>query len=87
MPLAPADEQPPSPATLPSTCSSPLPLVQPTAMEEVDRLSAVREIWKRNCDTLDPWQQEELWQVLSEFKDIFALTDNEVGLTHLVQHK
>lgn len=43
-------------------------------------MSTVREIWERNCDTLEPRQQEELWQVLSEFQDIFALT-------HLVQHE
>ena len=32
-------------------------------------------------------QQEELWKVLSDFMDILAHTDNEVGLTHLVQHE
>ncbi|KAI3360686.1 hypothetical protein L3Q82_002556 [Scortum barcoo] len=31
--------------------------------------------------------QEELWQLLWDFKDIFALTEEEVGLTHLVQHE
>ena len=87
VPHTPADRQPPALATLPSKCLGPLPLVQPSTMEEVDRLSAVREIWRRHCDILEPWQQEELWQVLSEFKDIFALTDSDVGLTHLVQHE
>ena len=50
-------------------------------------MSAVRKILESNCDGLDPGQQEELWGVLSEFKDIFALTESEVGLTHLVQHE
>ena len=53
----------------------------------MDRLPAVRELWRQNCDQLEQWQQEELWKVLSDFTDIFALTDSEVGLTHLVQHE
>lgn len=66
--------------------------VQPPALDQqsptcgVDRLAAVREVWERNCDNLEPWQQEELWRLLLKFKDIFALTEEEVGLTHLVQH-
>lgn len=66
---------------------------QPSALDQYplagvgDRLAAVREIWKRSCDGLEPTQQEELWQVLSEFQNIFALTEEEVGLTHLVQHE
>ena len=46
----------------------------------------MREIWRQNCDQLEQWQQEELWKVLSDFTDILQ-TDNEVGLTHLVQHE
>ena len=56
-------------------------------MGETDRLSAVRGIWRQNFDQLEQWQQGELWKVLSDFMDILALTDNEVGLTHLVQHE
>jgi hypothetical protein len=36
---------------------------------------------------LEQWQQEELWKVLTDFMDNLALKDNEVGLTHLVQHE
>lgn len=35
---------------------------------EVDRVAAVREVWKHSCDNLDYRQQEELWWVLLEFK-------------------
>lgn len=49
-------------------------------------MTVVREIWKHSCHSLDAEQQEELWQVLMEFQNIFALTEEEVGLTHLVQH-
>lgn len=35
---------------------------------------------------LDAHQQMSLWQLLWEFNDIFALSEDEVGLTHLVQH-
>ena len=47
----------------------------------------MREIWGRNCVGLDPEQQERLWQLLFEFKDSFALSEEEVGQTHLVQHE
>lgn len=49
-------------------------------------LTAVREIWRTNCGGLDSQQQDRLWQVLQEFWDCFALSDEEVGRTHLVQH-
>lgn len=49
-------------------------------------LVAVREVWRKNCGGLDPQQQDELWQVLHGFSDCFALSDKEVGWTHLVQH-
>lgn len=54
---------------------------------EVDRAAAVREVWKHSCDNLDHRQKEELWQVLLEFKNIIALTEEQVGLTHLAQHE
>ncbi|KAL7865827.1 hypothetical protein SRHO_G00110740 [Serrasalmus rhombeus] len=61
--------------------------VQQPVGEEMDRLAAVRGIWERNCDNLEPQQRKELWEVLREFKDIFALTEGKVGLTHLLQHE
>ena len=70
-----------------SAHSSPSPLAQSSTVEGTDRLTAVREIWRQSCDQLEQWQQEELWEVLSDFTDIFALSDDEVGLTHLVQHE
>lgn len=49
-------------------------------------MDAVREIWRKNCGGLDPQQQDQLWQVLQEFRDCFAWSDEEVGGTHLVEH-
>ncbi|KAI3360380.1 hypothetical protein L3Q82_002248 [Scortum barcoo] len=90
------ESDPPLQAT-PPTPLPPIPHnpvdVQPPALDQqpsaegVDRLAAVREVWKRSSDNLELRQQEELWQLLWEFKDIFALTEEEVGLTHLVQHE
>ncbi|KAL7868740.1 hypothetical protein SRHO_G00101240 [Serrasalmus rhombeus] len=82
----------PSPAPLPPTPQSPArghpsALDQQPVGEEIDRLAAVRGIWEWSCDNLEPQQRKELWEVLREFKDIFALTEGEVGLTHLVQHE
>ncbi|KAJ8353974.1 hypothetical protein SKAU_G00215410 [Synaphobranchus kaupii] len=77
---------PATPAAHPSTSPGPIPLAQLPQMGEEERLSAVREIWRKNCDGLEPQQQEALWRLLLEFKDIFALTEEDVGQTHLVQH-
>ncbi|KAJ8380842.1 hypothetical protein SKAU_G00016200 [Synaphobranchus kaupii] len=77
---------PATPAAHPSTSLGPIPLAQLPQMGEEERLSAVREIWRKNCDGLEPQQQEALWRLLLEFKDIFALTEEDVGQTHLVQH-
>ncbi|KAI3361646.1 hypothetical protein L3Q82_002011 [Scortum barcoo] len=66
--------------TVTAPCTGPA-----TLSRGVDRLAAVREVWKRSSDNFELRQQEELWQL--EFKDIFALTEEEVGLTHLVQHE
>ncbi|KAJ0050423.1 hypothetical protein NL108_003631 [Boleophthalmus pectinirostris] len=67
--------------------ASPAAPNQLPAVEEMDREAAIREIWERNSATLEADQQEALWQVLWEYKDIFALLEEEVGLTHLVQHE
>lgn len=40
-------------------------------------------MWEKNCASLDAQQQIGLWQLL--WDNIFALSDDEVGLTHLVQ--
>lgn len=53
---------------------------------EEGRISAVRGIWAKNCEGLTQEQQDNLWEVLLEFKDIFALDESEVGLTHMVEH-
>lgn len=81
---------PPLQALPPAPCS-PIPHtpmdMQPPALDQqltaggMDRLAAVREVWKHSCVNLEPRQQEKLWQVLLEFKDIFALMEEEVGLT------
>ncbi|KAJ8401943.1 hypothetical protein AAFF_G00375240 [Aldrovandia affinis] len=49
-------------------------------------LAAVREVWRKNCDGLDPQQQGQLWQLLRDFQDSFAMSEGEVGRTELVQH-
>lgn len=51
-----------------------------------DLLSVLRDVWTRCCHNLTPPQHGEQWQVLVEFQDFFAFTEEEVGLTHLVQH-
>ena len=84
---------PPLPAPLAPTphatadIQPPAPIKPPTAGGQVDRLAAVKEVWERSSVNLEPDQREELWQLLVEFKDIFALSEEEVGLTHLVQHE
>eukprot|EP00063_Salmo_salar_P017377 XP_013992212.1 PREDICTED: uncharacterized protein LOC106567459 [Salmo salar] len=65
----------------------PPPPPQLPQMGEERTLSAVREICGRNCVGLDTEQQERLWQLLFEFRDSFALSEEEVGQTHLVQHE
>lgn len=73
--------------TQPSVSPGRIPPAQLPQMGEERTLSAVREIWGRNCVGLDPEQQERLWQLLFEFRDSFALSEEEVGQTHLVQHE
>lgn len=58
-------------------------MVQPSTMEEVDRVSAVREIWECNYDGLEKWQQEELWRVLCEFKDTFVTRKDSYPLPRI----
>ncbi|KAJ8414472.1 hypothetical protein AAFF_G00053420 [Aldrovandia affinis] len=84
---SPAGSTPLAPSAAPLTPGAPLPLAQPNMEEGADRLAVVRGIWERSCGHLEPEQQEELWQLLTEFKGIFALTDAEIGRTHLVHHQ
>ncbi|KAL7883614.1 hypothetical protein SRHO_G00012720 [Serrasalmus rhombeus] len=79
--------QPPCPPTQSPARVHPSALDQQPVGEEIDRQAAVRGIWEWNCYNLEPQQRKEVWEVLREFKDIFALTEGEVGLTHLVQHE
>ena len=75
-------------------CSSPALLPQteeevsllPQTEEEATR-SAITKIWMENCDDLDSQQQELLWRLLVEFKDSFALREDDVGRTQLVEHE
>ncbi|KAM9413938.1 uncharacterized protein ACWYII_025522 [Salvelinus alpinus] len=73
--------------TQPSVSPGRTPPAQLPQMGEERTLSAVREIWGRNCVGLDPEQQERLWQLLFEVRDSFLLSEEEVGQTHLVQHE
>ncbi|KAJ8387533.1 hypothetical protein AAFF_G00152290 [Aldrovandia affinis] len=72
-----------SPACSPTSQSAPAQLPQ---VGEEGLLAAVREVWRKNCDGLDPQQQGQLWQLLRDFQDSFAMSEGEVGRTELVQH-
>ncbi|KAJ8362265.1 hypothetical protein AAFF_G00386650 [Aldrovandia affinis] len=72
-----------SPACSPTGQSAPAQLPQ---VGEEGLLAAVREVWRKNCDGLDPQQQGQLWQLLRDFQDSFAMSEGEVGRTELVQH-
>ncbi|KAJ8358108.1 hypothetical protein AAFF_G00032830 [Aldrovandia affinis] len=71
------------PVRLAYTASAPAQLPQ---VGEEGLLAAVREVWRKNCDGLDPQQQGQLWQLLRDFQDSFAMSEGEVGRTELVQH-
>jgi len=81
----------PSPADPLATPSmSPVPIPCPAQFPQtgdVTVLSAVWVICQGNCDGIDPQQQEQLWQLLPEFTHSFALSESDVGQTHLVQHQ
>ncbi|XP_034081332.1 uncharacterized protein LOC117552165 [Gymnodraco acuticeps] len=66
----------------PSTAPPQLPQ---TEVEEAQ--SAVLEVWRKNCGGLNPEQQEQLGQLLLEFQGSFAMKEEEVGRTHLVEHE
>ena len=76
-----------APAGEPVPCAQ-MEQVNPTEQPAVpkDRREAIRDIWEKSCAGLDDQQQMCLWELLWEFRDIFALSDDEVGLTHLVEH-
>lgn len=54
--------------------------------QEVKRRKALHEVWQRSADDLDARQQEQLWQLLMEFRDCFSCEEEELGQTSLVQH-
>ncbi|KAJ8416517.1 hypothetical protein AAFF_G00358050 [Aldrovandia affinis] len=70
-------------ACSPTSQSAPAQLPQ---VGEEGLLAVVREVWRKNCDGLDPQQQGQLWQLLRDFQDSFAMSEGEVGRTELVQH-
>ncbi|KAJ8417422.1 hypothetical protein AAFF_G00286490 [Aldrovandia affinis] len=67
-------------------CSNQSAPAQLPQVGEEGLLAAVREVWRKNCDGLDPQQQGQLWQLLRDFQDSFAMSEGEVGRTELVQH-
>lgn len=84
---APSAQATPPPAedgAIPPPCQPRQPGIE--SSQHTNQLAAIRDIWRVNCVCLDSQQQMDSWQVLCEYRDIFALNDNEVGLTHLVQH-
>ncbi|KAJ3590288.1 hypothetical protein NHX12_008241, partial [Muraenolepis orangiensis] len=48
---------------------------------------ALKAIGTKNSGHLTASQQEQLWELLREFKDSFALGEEEFGMTHLAQHE
>ncbi|KAJ8367111.1 hypothetical protein AAFF_G00330960 [Aldrovandia affinis] len=52
-------------------------LAQLPQVGEEGLLAAVREVWRKNCDGLDPQQQGQLWQLLLDFRDSFAMSEGE----------
>ena len=50
-------------------------------------LVAVEEVCRRSSEGLSTDQRERLRQLLTEFKDSFAWSEQDVGYTHLMQHK
>ena len=50
------------------------------------RTAALREVWQRSAGDLDADQQEQLWQLLMEFRGCFSCDEEELGQTSLVQH-
>ena len=81
----------PKPATRSLDSSS---VVLPAAVEgceslhesEANRMTALRKVWQRSAGDLDGKQQEQLWQLLIEFRDCFSCDEEELGQTSLVQH-
>ncbi|KAJ3603051.1 hypothetical protein NHX12_030795 [Muraenolepis orangiensis] len=69
-------ENPPAPSQLPG----------PQPGGDGVRL-ALKAIWTKNSDHLTASQHEQLWKLLREFKDIFALGEEEMEITHLAQHE
>ena len=61
------------------------PQLPHTGVDEAQ--SAVLEGWRKNCGGLNPEHQEQLWQLLLEFQGSFAMSEEEVGRTHLVEHE
>ncbi|KAJ8390794.1 hypothetical protein AAFF_G00099260 [Aldrovandia affinis] len=53
-------------------------LAQLPQVGEEGMRAAVREVWRKNCDGLDPQQQGQLWQLLLDFRDSFAMSEGEL---------
>lgn len=79
--------QPISPASPPyPTPNLHSPPVSDTLAESNERVTTVKEVWRKNCDGLTTEEQNLLWQLLLEFKDCFSCSGNDVGHTDLIQH-
>jgi len=52
----------------------------------METLQAIKELFHRSCDGLQPDQQHQLRELLDQFSDIFAARDEDCTHTDLVQH-
>ena len=66
----------------PAPASSPEPAVPPSA----ETTEAIKDLWQRSKDGLNPQQCQELKQLLEDYMDIFAARDEDCKHTGLVQH-
>ncbi|XP_016406721.1 uncharacterized protein LOC107739212 [Sinocyclocheilus rhinocerous] len=49
-------------------------------------MRVLQEIMQRSSSELDTQQQEQLWELLVEFRDCFACNEGDLGQTTLMQH-
>lgn len=84
-------KQPPK-VSFPVSHTHPVPTLGPQCLNRAahhdpeETVEVVRAVWKKNCDGLDEVEQDQLWQLLLEFKDSFSVSEDDVGKTNLIEH-
>uniref|UniRef100_A0A914D8H1 Uncharacterized protein n=1 Tax=Acrobeloides nanus TaxID=290746 RepID=A0A914D8H1_9BILA len=56
-------------------------------LEKSERFDILREFFLPKDDALTPHQVQEFCNLVTEFYDVFALDDNDLGRTNLVTHR